>query len=172
MPSSSDLNHPRCPALRGPSAVSKSQESLSQPCYVPEDRIRQGLVIGQPIGSNIILSTISKVLNRLGLIDIAERTRQVRDRIKALNIKVSNPDLQIETLSGGNQQKVVIARWLATKPKVLTWVRSASRADDFPHKIGYSPFLASSIKSLLYETDFSLTDCVPIHLRFGCRSVV
>ena len=87
--------------------------------YVPEDRIRQGLVIGQPIGSNIILSTISKVLNRLGLIDIAERTRQVRDRIKALNIKVSDPDLPIETLSGGNQQKVVIARWLATKPKVL-----------------------------------------------------
>ena len=87
--------------------------------YVPEDRIRQGLVIGQSIGSNIILSTISKVLNRLGLIDIAERTRQVRDRIKALNIKVSDPDLPIETLSGGNQQKVVIARWLATKPKVL-----------------------------------------------------
>ena len=87
--------------------------------YVPEDRIRQGLVIGQSIGSNIILSTISKVLNRLGLIDIAERTRQVRDRIKALSIKVSDPDLPIETLSGGNQQKVVIARWLATKPKVL-----------------------------------------------------
>jgi simple sugar transport system ATP-binding protein len=36
-----------------------------------------------------------------------------------LNIKASDPDLPIETLSGGNQQKVVIARWLATKPKVL-----------------------------------------------------
>ena len=48
-----------------------------------------------------------------------ERTRQIRDWIKALNIKVSDPDLPIETLSGGNQQKVVIARWLATKPKVL-----------------------------------------------------
>jgi simple sugar transport system ATP-binding protein len=87
--------------------------------YVPEDRIRQGLVVGQSIGSNVILSTIRKVLNGFGLIDNSERKRQIRDWIKALNIKVSDPDLPIETLSGGNQQKVVIARWLATKPKVL-----------------------------------------------------
>jgi simple sugar transport system ATP-binding protein len=87
--------------------------------YVPEDRIRQGLVIGQSIGANIILSTSRKVLNRFGLIDVAERTRQIQNWIKALNIKASDPDLPIETLSGGNQQKVVIARWLATKPKVL-----------------------------------------------------
>jgi simple sugar transport system ATP-binding protein len=87
--------------------------------YVPEDRIRQGLVIGQSIGSNVILSTARKVLNRFGLINVRERKRQIRDWIKALNIKVSDPDLPIETLSGGNQQKVVIARWLATKPKVL-----------------------------------------------------
>jgi simple sugar transport system ATP-binding protein len=53
------------------------------------------------------------------LIDVPERKRQIGDWIKALNIKVSDPDLAIETLSGGNQQKVVIARWLATKPKVL-----------------------------------------------------
>jgi len=87
--------------------------------YVPEDRIRQGLVVGQSIGSNVILSTTRKVLNRFGLIDVPERKRQIRNWIKALNIKVSDPDLPIETLSGGNQQKVVIARWLATKPKVL-----------------------------------------------------
>jgi simple sugar transport system ATP-binding protein len=87
--------------------------------YVPEDRIRQGLVIGQSIGANIILSTSRKALNRFGLIDVAERTRQIQNWISALNIKVSDPGLPIETLSGGNQQKVVIARWLATKPKVL-----------------------------------------------------
>jgi simple sugar transport system ATP-binding protein len=87
--------------------------------YVPEDRIRQGLVIGQSIGANILLSTTHKVLNRFGLIEVAERTRQIQNWIKALGIKVSDPNLPIQTLSGGNQQKVVIARWLATKPKVL-----------------------------------------------------
>ena len=45
--------------------------------------------------------------------------QEIQNWIKALEIKVSDPDLPIATLSGGNQQKAVIARWLATKPKVL-----------------------------------------------------
>jgi len=77
------------------------------------------LVLGQSIGANIILSTCNQVLNRFGLIDTTKRTREIQNWIKALGIKVSDPDLPIETLSGGNQQKAVIARWLATKPKVL-----------------------------------------------------
>src|SRR5258708_5250561 len=87
--------------------------------YVPEDRLRQGLVIGQSIGANIVLSTCNQVLNRFGLIDTTKRMREIQNWIKALGIKTSDPDLPIETLSGGNQQKAVIARWLATKPKVL-----------------------------------------------------
>ncbi|HEY4814031.1 MAG TPA: ATP-binding cassette domain-containing protein, partial [Chthoniobacterales bacterium] len=87
--------------------------------YVPEDRLRQGLVIGQSIGANMLLSTCNQVLNRFGLIDMIKRRHDVQHWIKALGIKVSDPDLPIETLSGGNQQKAVIARWLATKPKVL-----------------------------------------------------
>jgi len=87
--------------------------------YVPEDRLRQGLVIGQSIGANIILSTCNRLLNRFGLIDLTKRTREIQNWIKQLGIKVSDPELPIETLSGGNQQKAVIARWLATKPKVL-----------------------------------------------------
>jgi simple sugar transport system ATP-binding protein len=87
--------------------------------YVPEDRLRQGLVIGQSIGANIILSTCNQLLNRFGLIDVTKRTRTIQNWIKQLGIKVSDPHLPIETLSGGNQQKAVIARWLATNPKVL-----------------------------------------------------
>jgi simple sugar transport system ATP-binding protein len=87
--------------------------------YVPEDRLRQGLVIGQSIGANIILSTCNQLLNRFGLIDVTKRMQEIQNWIERLGIKVSDPDLPIETLSGGNQQKVVIARWLATKPKVL-----------------------------------------------------
>jgi simple sugar transport system ATP-binding protein len=77
------------------------------------------LVIGQSIGANIILSTCNQVLNRFGLIDATKRMQEIQNWIKALEIKVSDPDLPIATLSGGNQQKAVIARWLATKPKVL-----------------------------------------------------
>jgi simple sugar transport system ATP-binding protein len=103
-----------------PVRIGSAQEAIRLGLgYVPEDRIRQGLVIGQSIGANIILSTSRNVLNRFGLIEATKRAQQIQNWIKALGIKVSDPDLPIETLSGGNQQKVVIARWLATKPKVL-----------------------------------------------------
>ena len=117
------LTQPDCGEIRiegHPVRISSAEEAIRLGLgYVPEDRLRQGLVIGQSIGANIILSTSRNLLNRFGLMDVAERTRQVRKWTKALSIKVSDPDLPIETLSGGNQQKVVIARWLATKPKVL-----------------------------------------------------
>ncbi len=87
--------------------------------YVPENRIRQGLVIGQSIGSNLILATAERLLNRLRLISWIKRNQIIQDWIKRLGIKVSDADLPVETLSGGNQQKVVIARWLATNPKLL-----------------------------------------------------
>jgi simple sugar transport system ATP-binding protein len=87
--------------------------------YVPENRIRQGLVIGQSIGSNIILATADRLLNRYRLVSTLKRSQVIRSWIQRLGIKVADPDLPVETLSGGNQQKVVIARWLATSPKVL-----------------------------------------------------
>jgi len=87
--------------------------------YVPENRIRQGLVIGQSIGSNVILATADRLLNRYRLISTLKRIRVIHSWIQRLGIKVADPDLPVETLSGGNQQKVVIARWLATSPKVL-----------------------------------------------------
>src|SRR3984957_14891296 len=100
--------------------IGSAEEAISLGLgYVPEDRIRQGLVVGQSIGSNIILSTVRQALNRFGLINVTKRAHQIQNWIKNLGIKASDPDLPIETLSGGNQQKVVIARWLATKPKVL-----------------------------------------------------
>jgi simple sugar transport system ATP-binding protein len=110
--------------------------------YVPEDRLRQSLIIGQSIGSNIILSTCGHLLNRFGLIDVNRRNQEVHASIQRLGIKVSDPDLPIETLSGGNQQKVVIARWLATKPKVLIL--------DSP-TVGIDVGAKSSVHELIHE---------------------
>ena len=103
-----------------PVKIGSAQEAIRLGIsYVPENRIRQGLVIGQSIGSNLILATVDRLLNRFRLISSLKRSQVIRFWIQRLGIKVSDPDLPVETLSGGNQQKVVIARWLATSPKVL-----------------------------------------------------
>lgn len=85
---------------------------------VPEDRRRQGLVLQHSVAQNIELP----VLGRLGASAfISGRTgRQiVRDTISRMGIKTQSPDSAVNTLSGGNQQKVVIGKWLATAPDIL-----------------------------------------------------
>lgn len=85
---------------------------------VPEDRRRQGLVLQHSVAQNIELP----VLGRLGASPfISGRTGReiVRDIISRMNIKTHSPDSDVNTLSGGNQQKVVIGKWLATAPDIL-----------------------------------------------------
>jgi simple sugar transport system ATP-binding protein len=144
--------------------------------YVPEDRLRQGLVIGQSIGANMLLSTCSQVLNRFGLIDMIKRRREVQHWIKALGIKVSDPDLPIETLSGGNQQKAVIARWLATKPKVLILdsptVGIDVGAKRSVHQVIHELAMAGvGIILITDEIDEALTNCTRVLLMRNGRII-
>ena len=86
--------------------------------YVPEDRRRHGVVLEMSVAANRSMASLAGVARR-GLIDFrAERTAAVRD-IAALRITPASPLAAVATLSGGNQQKVAIARWLATSPSVL-----------------------------------------------------
>ena len=87
--------------------------------YLAEDRLSHGLIVAQSIGSNIIVSVLDELLNGFGL--VAERSREsaVRRGVDDLHIKTDNPDNAVSTLSGGNQQRVVLAKWLATRPRVL-----------------------------------------------------
>jgi ABC-type sugar transport system ATPase subunit len=86
--------------------------------YVPEDRKNQALVLPMTLRENLTMA-IHRALTRLGFIR-GGKEREVTDEwIKALHIKCSTSDQVVKDLSGGNQQKVVIAKWLATRPRVL-----------------------------------------------------
>jgi rhamnose transport system ATP-binding protein len=86
--------------------------------YVPEDRRHHGVVLEMTIASNISLASLKRV-SRLGLID-ADQERELAGRyLNQLRIKASSVYTETGALSGGNQQKVALARWLSIQPRVL-----------------------------------------------------
>jgi len=87
--------------------------------YVPEDRLTEGLFLDQSISRNIVIRTIDTLTQPSGLLSISQINRQVRQWVEQLSIKTSNPELPVKSLSGGNQQRVVLAKWLASRPRIL-----------------------------------------------------
>lgn len=85
--------------------------------FVPEDRRKQGLVMELSVTRNAAL-TLRHALARFGFISDSREHREAAVWTKLLQVKGS-PDATVSTLSGGNQQKVVLAKWLATEPKLL-----------------------------------------------------
>ncbi|MGW3354715.1 sugar ABC transporter ATP-binding protein [Streptomyces bungoensis] len=85
---------------------------------LPEDRKAEGIVPGLSVRENIALAALP-ALSRFGLVDDARVDRIVETFMKRLRIKAAGPHQKVGELSGGNQQKVLLARWLALHPKVL-----------------------------------------------------
>jgi len=85
---------------------------------VPEDRQRDGLVPTMSVGNNMLLASLGRYVDRLLLVRKKERAA-VDGLVKDLRIRVSSPDQPITALSGGNQQKVIVAKGLLTAPRVL-----------------------------------------------------
>ena len=86
--------------------------------YVPEDRGKQGAVIGLPIFQNVTLPSLHRT-SRNGFLKLAEEFKLTREYTSRLDLRAASLDQDIGNLSGGNQQKVVIAKWLATEPRVI-----------------------------------------------------
>jgi ribose transport system ATP-binding protein len=85
---------------------------------LPEDRRNQGLLLGKPVRENIVLSALARIV-RHGLVDTRAEHQLVEDAVAQLHIKTSSMEQLAGTLSGGNQQKVVLAKLLATEAKIL-----------------------------------------------------
>ncbi|EGC1290956.1 sugar ABC transporter ATP-binding protein [Salmonella enterica] len=87
--------------------------------YVSEDRLTLGAILPQSVADNMVISILDEIKTPWHMIDEQRKDALVQEWIKDLDIKVTNPDNPLSTLSGGNQQKVVLAKWILTRPKVL-----------------------------------------------------
>ena len=115
------------PALGGAIEVGGKSVQIRSPndaieqgfALVPEDRKLHGLVIDFTIRNNIGLAGLSRNRKALGMVDFAKQRTDTREMIKQLDVKTSSDTQVAKFLSGGNQQKVVLGKWLAMGPKLL-----------------------------------------------------
>jgi rhamnose transport system ATP-binding protein len=87
--------------------------------YSTEDRRQLGLIMPQSIANNIVLPSLPRFLSQFGLVKRQEEDEVAETYRKLLNIRAASVDVPAASLSGGNQQKVVISKWLETHPRVL-----------------------------------------------------
>lgn len=87
--------------------------------YVPENRLQEGLVLRKSIEDNISLTVLDSLSAKGGLINLKKKERLTEKWMSQLGIRPNIPHMLTSKLSGGNQQRVVVSKWLATEPRVL-----------------------------------------------------
>ena len=103
-----------------PITVSSNQDAIAAGiAYVSEDRLNLGLNMRQSVGDNLVLASLNRLANDLGWIMPQRRRALAGEWVDRLHIKIPGLDNPVQQLSGGNQQRVVLGKWLATAPKVL-----------------------------------------------------
>ena len=86
---------------------------------LPEERATQGLFLSKDMTDNVTSAIFEKFAKALGILDKSKRLELANNTIKRFKVRIPNADTMVKTLSGGNQQKVVIGKWVATEPKLF-----------------------------------------------------
>ena len=142
--------------------------------YLSEDRLGLGLNLKQSIADNVAVGVLDQLIDRVGLIPPGRRSGLAREWVDRLGIIAGNVGAAVRTLSGGNQQRVVLAKWLATKPKVLILdsptvgvdIRNKQGIYDMIRKLAKEGVAILLISDEIPEVYFN-TDRV-LHMREGC----
>lgn len=108
--------------------------------YVPEDRGKQGAITALPIFQNVTLPSLART-SKNGFLKLAEEFKLAREYTERLDLRAASLDTDVGNLSGGNQQKVVIAKWLATQPKVII-LDEPTKGIDIGSKAAVHEFMA------------------------------
>ncbi|MEO7222352.1 MAG: sugar ABC transporter ATP-binding protein [Devosia sp.] len=111
--------------------------------YVPEERGKQGVVVDLPIFQNVALPSLKKT-GRNGFLELARELALTREYTQRLDLRAASLSQNAGTLSGGNQQKVVIAKWLATKPRVII-LDEPTKGIDIGSKAAVHAFMAELV---------------------------
>src|SRR5690606_32711029 len=87
--------------------------------YVPEDRLSEGLFLTYSIRDNIVVRALDRIVSPTGWLTRRRKSEEARIWMDRLAVKASSDAAPVSSLSGGNQQRVVLAKWLAARPRVL-----------------------------------------------------
>ena len=101
--------------IMSPAVATNKQNRMA---LIPEDRKIEGLILPMSVGNNAILSVIDRLLNHFRLVEGNKERTTIQQVIDQMQIKVSAPGAPVRSLSGGNQQKVVIGKWLLTDAQI------------------------------------------------------
>ena len=97
-------------------SFSNSSEAVKEGfAFVPESRQTEGLVLENNVEENITINILDQLVGKLSIVDKKQRSEKAKEYINMLNVKPPYPEMQVSKLSGGNQQKIVIAKWVATQ---------------------------------------------------------
>jgi simple sugar transport system ATP-binding protein len=112
--------------------------------FVPEDRQHTGLVLDYPVATNFILRDYDRQpASRHGLLDFKYMARNAADLVKRYDVRLRSPQQPVRFLSGGNQQKVILAREIEAKPKILVIMQACKGLD-----VGAIEFVQNTIFEL------------------------